>query len=271
MSCIPPYTHTDSPKRHPVDAATMKSIGGHVSLQFVPKCQKHKPMSAEFRVHKGVTNMEKLPEQCKRSIEDEGLTVKLWATDQRDGNKTIEFVRHIQTRQVILLGQQWVLFKDLQDVTNEWFQNSSQCGQRKSLYITLGQGCSGMDPALLGFNTGNATGAQEQPFFSVFSKDDQSSSHSVLGNDLQVNITELYAKQQQERQRRDVSAQYAQYLQDRITQNIEEQKRNTCQSYDIRVSFLTHTHTHTHTHTLHQHTAFHVLWDEARYNLIQRE
>lgn len=216
----------------------MKSIGGHVSLQFMSKCQKHRPMAAEFRMHKRVTNMDKLPEQCKRSIEDEGLTVQLWATDERKGNKTVEFVRLIQTRQVLLLGQQWVLFKGLQDVTGEWFQNSSQCGQIKSLYITLGQGCSGMDPTLLGFDTGNTTGAKEQPFFSVFSKDeDQSSTHPVLGKDLQLNVTKLVMKQQQDRRRRDAhSAQYAQYLQDQLIQDIDEQKRNTCQSYDIRVS-----------------------------------
>lgn len=225
---------TDSSKQHPVDAMSMESIGRYASLHFVPKCQTHKPMSAEFRIHKRVTEMEKLPEQCKRTIEDKGIIVKLWISDEREGNKTVEFVRHIQTQQIFLLGQQWVLFKGLEDVTGEWFRNSSQCGRRKSVYITLGQGCAGVDPALLGFDTGNTTGAQEQPFFSIFSKDeDIPNTHSVLGES-PLNITEVL--QQQRRQRRDISAEYAQYLQDRVRLEINEQRKNACQAYNFRVS-----------------------------------
>lgn len=229
--CCPP---TASSKQHPVDVTSMESIGRYGSLHFVPKCQTHKPMSAEFRIHKRVTEMEKLPQQCRRTIEDKGINVKLWISDEREGNKTVEFVRQVQTRQIFLLGQQWVLFKGLQDVTGEWFRNSSQCGRRKSVYITLGQGCAGVDPTLLGFDTGNTTGAQEQPFFTIFSKDeDRPNTHSVLGES-PLNITEVL--KQRRRQRRDVSAEYAKYLQDRVRLELNEQRKNACQAYNFRVS-----------------------------------
>lgn len=225
---------TGSSKKHPLDAVSMGSIGRSASLHFVPKCQTHKPMSAEFRIHKRVTNMEKLPEQCRRTIEDSGISVQLWISDERKGNRTVEFVRHIRTQQVLLLGQQWVLFKDLQDVTGDWFRNSSQCGKMKSIYITLGEGCAGVDPALLGFDTGNTSGTHEQPFFSIFTKnEDEENTHSLLGKG-PLNITEIL--EQKRRERKDVSSVYAQYLQDRVRMEISEQKKNSCQAYDFRVS-----------------------------------
>lgn len=225
---------TDSPKRHPLDAVSMRSIGRSASLHFVPKCQTHKPMSAEFRMHKRVTNMEKLPQQCRQTIEDNGINVKLWISDKRKGNRTVEFVRHVRTQQVLLLGQQWVLFKDLQDVTGEWFRNSSQCGEMKSIYITLGEGCAGVDPALLGFDTSNTPGTHKQPFFSIFTKNEDGENAQSLFGKSPLNITEIL--QQTRRQRKDLSSEYAQYLQERVRLEITEQKKNSCQAYDFRVS-----------------------------------
>lgn len=191
-------------------------------------------MSAEFRIHKNVTRMEALPEQCRRAIEDRGIIVKLWISDERKSKKTVEFVRHVRTQQIPLLGQQWLLFKGLQNVTSAWFQNINQCEQRKSFYITLGDGCAGVDPVLLGFDSSNTPGVQEQPFFSVFIKKvDRLDTEPLFGED-QMNITEVLNEKR--RKQRDLSSEYGKYVQERLRQEINEQRRNTCQPYDYRVS-----------------------------------
>ena len=228
-----PSGTADSRKKHPVDARSMKSIGRSASLHFVPKCLTQKPMSAEFRIHKNVTRMEALPQQCRIAIKDKGIIVKLWISDERKGNKTVEFVRHVRTQRIPLLGQPWLLFKGLQNVTSDWFQNINRCEQRKSIYITLGEGCAGVDPALLGFGTSNTPGAQDQPFFSLFINNEEGlDSHPFFGED-HMNITEVNEKR---RKQRDLSSEFGRFIQERVRQQIDVQRRNTCQAYDYRVS-----------------------------------
>lgn len=219
----------------------MESIGRSASLHFVPKCLTQKPMSSEFRIHKNVTRVEALPQQCRRAIKDKGIIVKLWITDERKGNKTVEFVRHVRTQRIPLLGQQWLLFKGLQNVTSDWFQNINQCEQRKSIYITMGDGCAGVDPALLGFDSSNTPGAQDQPFFSLFTKnEDGLDTHPLFGED-HMNMTDVLNEKR--RKQRDLSKEYGKFIQERVRQQIHEQRRNTCQAYDYRVS-IESTHTH---------------------------